>query len=138
MLCQNLTGFLLPFFNNALNFVVNRLSYLRTVATILAHAAANHLATRTLECDWPEVAHTVLRYHITGEVCHDLQVVTWAGGKVAKDHLLGDVPAECHGDVVNKFFFSVHLAVFVGQLEGVPRRAAARNNRNLLYWVGKR
>src|SRR3989344_334474 len=142
--CRAVLGeYVLRFFvggqDNFLHFRINlRDDDLRGLVAF--HAFAEYRALRRRgKCDGPHfVGHTVPRDHIARECGQYLQVIGGAGRHVVEYHFLRDEAAKRYCNVVQKFFARLHATVFKRKLERVARRAAARDDGNLVHGVGIR
>ena len=82
--------------------------------------------------------HAVLRDHGTRHLRGTLEVVAGAGGHVVAEDLLGNAPAQEHGQLVAHLADGVENLVLLGDGQGVAQRAAAADDADLMHRVGLR
>src|SRR5919197_2169728 len=82
------------------------------------------------------VAHAVLADHLAGDLGGPLDVVGGAGGRVQEPQLLGDPPAQQHGQLVDHLAAGDQELVLERQAERPAERPPAGDHRDLVDRVG--
>src|SRR3989344_1236478 len=81
-------------------------------------------------------AHAVLHDEIARKLGRSLKIVRRAGRNVAKDKLLRNVTGHHHGDIGKELRLRLEALFLERKLQGIPARAAAAYDRNLLHRIG--
>ena len=82
---------------------------------------AKHLSTQFL-------AHAQTRNHLAGHLRCALKVVRCARGDVVAHELLGNATAQEYGELIEHLVFGLEEVILGGQLHGITKRLASRDD----------